>query len=83
MKKKLDANWNVSSGFSQKIFAQVAFVINKNGSITGVEIEQTSHNEIFDRAALRAVEYANPLPPLPADFPEPSLRVHVRFSVKR
>ena len=83
IKKKLDANWNVTEGFSRRIYAQTAFTINRDGSLTDIEIEETSNNELFDRSARRAVELSGPFPPLPHDFPENSLRVHVRFTVKR
>jgi TonB family protein len=83
VRQKIDANWTVSSGFDQRIFTQVAFTINKDGSIVRTEIEQGSGNEVFDRAAVRAVEYCNPLPPLPQGYAESDLRVHVRFTVKR
>lgn len=83
IKKKLDSNWNVTTGFSNKIYTQVAFVIRRDGTIANIKVEESSKNEIFDRAALRAVEYTNPLPPLPSDFPESELRVHVRFVVKK
>lgn len=83
MKKKLDSNWNVTTGFQTKIYTQVAFTIRKDGTLIDIEVEESSRNEVFDRAAVRAVEYANPFPPLPSDFQESELRVHVRFTVKR
>lgn len=83
IKKKLDSNWNVTSGFSNRIYAQVVFTIKKDGNIQEAQVEEGSGNDIFDRAALRAVESASPLPPLPSGFDEPDLRVHVRFTVKR
>lgn len=83
LRKKLDANWNVTSGFSSKIIAQVAFTIKRDGSISNIEIEESSKNEVFDRAVIRAVEYSHPFPPLPTGFPESELRVHVRFTLKR
>ena len=83
IKKKLDSNWNVEGGFSARIYAQVTFTISRDGSLADVEIEQTSKNEVFDRAALRAVQASSRLPPLPKGFEEPALRVHVRFTAKR
>lgn len=82
VKKKLDSNWNVVSGFDRRIFTQMAFTIGRNGNITEIEVEESSGNDAFDLAARRAVEYSSPLPPLPGDFQEPNLRVHVRFTVK-
>lgn len=83
IRKKLDSNWNVTSGFSHKIIAQVAFTIKRDGSVTNIEIEESSKNELFDKAVVRAVEYSHPFPPLPPAFPESELRVHVRFTLKR
>ncbi len=82
VKKKLDENWNVTSGFSKRIYAQTAFTILKNGSLDDVKIEESSGNPAFDMAAKRAVEMSGPFPPLPRGFEEPALRVHVRFTVK-
>ena len=83
VKTKLDSNWNVREGFSKRIYTQVAFTIRRDGMLTAIDIEESSGNEVFDRAAKRAVEMSSPCPPLPADFKESSLRVHVRFTVKR
>ncbi len=83
IRKKLDSNWNVTEGYSSRVFAQVAFTIKKDGSIIKIDIEEGSKDEVFDQAARRAVEYASPLPPLPSDFEEDELRVHVRFTMKR
>lgn len=83
IKKKLDANWNVRGGFDKKIYTQVVFTVLKNGLIKGIKVEESSKNDIFDQAALRAVEYSNPFPALPSDFPESELRIHVRFTVKK
>ena len=54
-----------------------------DGSIRDIEVEETSKNEVFDQAAVRAVRYSNPLPPLPKEFQESELHVHIRFTVKR
>ncbi len=83
VRQKLDQNWNVSSGFPNRIYAQAVFTVTKNGSLKDIEIEESSKNEIFDRAVLRAVEQSNPFPPLPSGFQEPDLRIHVRFALKR
>ena len=81
--KKLDANWKLDDKTSGKRYVEVAFTILRNGVVKDVEIEQSSGNEIYDRAARRAVEYSAPLPPLPREFEEPDLRVHVKFNLKR
>ena len=83
IKKKLDENWKVTGGFSRRIYTQVAFTITRNGSLADVEVEEKSGNDVFDYQAKRAVNASGPFPPLPRDFQEPALRVHVRFTVKR
>lgn len=82
VKKKLDSNWNVTGGFDRRIYTQMAFTINRNGSVSDIDVEESSKNPAFDLAARRAVEYSNPLPPLPSGYDEPTLRIHVRFTVK-
>ena len=43
---------------------EIAFDINRDGSVSGVRIEQPSGNSALDRSAFRAVLEAQ-LPPLP------------------
>jgi TonB family protein len=56
------------------------FEIGRNGQVTKLSIEKSSGNPYYDQAALRAITGANPFPPLPDDFKEPFLRVHLGFS---
>jgi TonB family protein len=60
--------------------AQVRFVISSSGRLDGVELEKSSGVPSFDRAVLRALYAANPLPPLPPAYRKPSLTVHLTFS---
>jgi protein TonB len=55
----------------------VSFSILRNGSITDLEIESSSGDPSFDRAALESVQAAAPFPPLPADFHEQFLKIHL------
>jgi len=55
------------------------FTINRNGSIKGVSVEKSSGNRLFDSAAESSVQAASPFPPLPDDFYEDRLTVHVEF----
>ncbi|HET7453884.1 MAG TPA: TonB C-terminal domain-containing protein [Thermoanaerobaculia bacterium] len=57
----------------------IFFRIGRDGTISDVQIERTSGLPFVDRAAQRAVMVSSPLPPLPADFHESSLGVHLRF----
>ncbi len=50
--------------------AIVKFTIQRDGTITGAEVEKSSGYTALDIAALRAVVGARQLPPLPAGVPE-------------
>jgi len=75
---RLSANWYkpaVPAGTS----CVVRFTITKSGRVTDAEVQTPSPFPAFDRAALRAVLSSNPLPPLPFEFNEDKLGVHLRF----
>jgi protein TonB len=59
---------------------RVGFVILKSGRVEGIRLEESSGISSFDRAALRAMYAANPLPPLPPAYGKPSLTVHLSFA---
>lgn len=56
------------------------FEIGRDGRISGLSIEKTSGNPYYDQAALRAITEAVPFPPLPTDYPAPTLRIHLGFN---
>ncbi len=57
----------------------VRFRISKDGSVSGVSVETSSGNRLFDNAAESAAKAAAPFQPLPDGFTEDSLTVHVDF----
>ncbi len=59
---------------------QVVFEIGRDGKVTGLKVEKSSGNSLYDQAAIRAITDATPLPPLPADFKDAFLRVHLGFN---
>ena len=60
--------------------ARARFTIARDGKLSRIELEESSGNSSFDRAALRALYAANPLPPLPPAYAQSSLTVHLTFS---
>lgn len=56
------------------------FEISREGQVSRLAIEKSSGNSYYDQAALRAITEANPFPPLPAEFPGQTLRVHLGFN---
>ncbi len=70
------ANWQrpaVGAG----VEAVVSFQVQRDGTITGIDISKSSGSPAFDFAGLRAVHLASPLPPLPASFSGDSLGVNL------
>jgi protein TonB len=59
---------------------QVVFEIARDGKIRGLAVEKSSGNPLYDQAAMRAITDAAPFPPLPDDFKESMLRVHLGFN---
>jgi protein TonB len=55
----------------------LVFEILRDGKIRSLAVEKSSGNPLYDQAALRAVTDATPFPPLPEEFREPFLRVHL------
>jgi len=74
----ISSNWYKPPA-GEGTFCSVYFVISKTGRIIDAKVENSSGNSAFDRAALRAVLASNPLPPLPFDYYEDKLGIHLRF----
>jgi len=76
---KLDKQWHPPHEFQSDTVCQIAFTISRDGQVSDSSLEKHSGDTFFDQLAMRAVLYANPLPPLPAGFPDETLRVHMKF----
>ncbi len=81
---KIGSNWvNPFASSGVKFSTTIYFVIQKDGRITSVKIEKSSSNELYDRAAERAVIITQTLPPLAGEFAqEESLKLHLEFEYK-
>jgi TonB family protein len=83
---RISSNWlksQVSSGTSDELFTTVYFKIYKDGKISVVEIEEKSGIHALDMAAVRAVQSGAPFPPLPYEYEEEYLTIHLRFEHKK
>ena len=78
MKTLIGQRWLRPQGVSG-VTATVSFVIDRDGTIRDAKNEILSGNGTFDRAALRAVLEASPLPPLPFGYNGTFLGVHLTF----
>ena len=68
MRARISANWlmaTVSPNIASAPRAYLTFEIMRDGTVTNVQITQSSGIAEVDRSALRAILASNPLPPLP------------------
>jgi TonB family protein len=73
-------NWQQKQGVEGSNI--IKFTIGRDGSISNVVIEQGA-NEFLNRASQRAVALTQRLPPLPAQYTNKDLTVHLVFQYKR
>jgi protein TonB len=80
IERKIQETWKqpLSSREGQHVVA--VFEIARDGQVRRVSVEKTSGDAVYDQAALRAITEANPFPPLPDDFKDAPLRVHLGFT---
>jgi TonB family protein len=60
--------------------AVVVFEIGRDGGVKNPAVERSSGDAQYDQAALRAIVEAHPFPPLPEEFRQPALKIHLGFN---
>jgi TonB family protein len=81
MVQRIRQNWNPRQGAGGQ--PTIKFTIRRDGMLTNIELEKPSGQELLDLEARRAVIQTMQLPPLPREFPESSLTVHLIFDFQR
>lgn len=83
VRQRISSFWNAPpvDVTAQAYVVIVQFRLHRNGSVTGVAIEQSSGNEYYDLAGKRAVLSATPLPAFPPELTEPYFDAHFTFTV--
>jgi TonB family protein len=79
---KISGNWytsQVSPGVTGEFHTTVYFKIFRNGEISSLEIRERSGIRSLDLSALRAIQSSAPFPPLPSDYEEEFLGIHLIF----
>ena len=76
---RIQANWQ-QIPVRGRATVVVRFTIFRDGAISDAEVETSSGQSLLDRAALRAVVLAEPLPRLPESFPRDQVGVHLLFT---
>jgi TonB family protein len=74
-------NWNPNQGAAGQV--QVKFVVRRDGTVTDIEIEKSSNISLLDLESQRALAKTKALPPLPREFTENTLTVHLNFDYHR
>lgn len=78
MTAMLAAQWQ-RPALGGELLVLVHFKIHQSGSVSDLQIVQSSGYSSYDLAALRAVHQAAPFPPLPQSYTKRSLGVTVEF----
>ena len=81
MQQMIRANWNQNQGAAGDV--EVKFTILRDGTITSADVETSSGLFNLDQEARRALAKTRKLPPLPREFTEPTLTVHLVFRYHR
>ncbi|MDH4066345.1 MAG: TonB family protein [Acidobacteriota bacterium] len=77
----INRNWDSRQGAEGTTLMK--FVIERDGRITGVEVERSSGAPALDYFAQRALGLTRQLPPLPPAYTENRLTVHLNFGYSR
>lgn len=81
MVERIRSNWNSRAEAVGQ--AMIKFTIQRDGQITGVSLLKSSGFAALDINAQRAVLVTRTLPPLPEQFPNPTLTVDLSFEYLR
>jgi periplasmic protein TonB len=84
VRDRVSQHWNranVHSLPAQK--CAVSFTIDRNGTVTNVQVTQPSGDYLLDTSAKRAVLDTNPLPPLPREFEHSDATVELWFQLNK
>jgi TonB family protein len=80
MVDRIRGAWNQNQGSRGVAF--IKFTIQRDGRLTDLIVEKPSGSTPLDLAALRAVAVTKSLPPLPNEYSNPTLVVHLSFEYK-
>jgi len=81
MSERIKSNW--SQMVEVPGIVLVKFTIQRDGTLTDPAVERSSGYASLDLNARRAIQLTRQLPPLPAEFPNPTLTVHLNFQYQK
>lgn len=81
IRRKIASKWNppVEVAANGETTGVVRFRILRSGEVMEISVWEPSGMTVFDQSALRAVQAAGPLPPLPPEYPADELGIKLRF----
>ena len=80
----IEGNWSrpILTDLTRTLRAGVRFVVQRDGTLTNIELAQPSGDATVDRSVIRAVTASSPLPPLPYQYGKESLEITIFFNLK-
>jgi len=81
MTDMIKRNWSQNQGAAGRV--QVKFTISREGKLSDVQVEKPSNISLLDLESQRAILKTAQLPPLPREFSESTLTVHLVFEYHR
>ena len=79
---KIKAEWTIPENLPKggaDLETVIVVIIERNGKIQKSWFEKSSGNSLYDQMAMRAIKKAEPLPPIPKEFSDPTFEVGIRF----
>jgi TonB family protein len=86
VRNRVSSNWMQSSVDASVRWAPRAmftFQILRDGTVTNVQLTQSSGNRSVDNSALRAILSSSPVSPLPSGYPGNTVTVEFWFEFRR
>jgi TonB family protein len=80
MQALIRRNWDPNQRVAGSVM--IHFKIQRDGTLTDIQVENSSGYIALDLAAQRALLVTRQLPPLPSGFTEPNLGVHLGFQYR-
>jgi TonB family protein len=81
MVSKIHQNWN--SRQSSAGITTMQFTIQRDGTLTDIRVSRSSGNQMLDFLSNRALLAVRQLPPLPAEYTNPTLVIDLQFEYQR
>lgn len=86
VQRRVSSNWlqaTVDPGIRAAPRAEINFQISRDGTVSNIQVTQSSGNASVDTSAVRAIRASSPLQPLPGDYSGGYVSVDFYFDFRR